>query len=174
MRLGRLVRRTVPLAATLALAGGCTQLVWFKPGTTDAQRTVVEGQCLSLAYARVPPAPVTTIVGGGYVTPMIIDCDRGRHGGSCVAVGGTYVPPSFMTYDANRGARNEVFSGCMYADGWTLQKPEDIAKAREPDRTRGFDAGVKDRAKGACDTVPPDIQKPEDWRAGCLAGQVSP
>lgn len=173
MRLGRLVCRTVPVAAILALAGGCSQLVWFKPGATDAQRTIAEGQCLSISYARVPPAPVTTVVGGGYVTPMIVDCDRGRHGGSCVTVGGAYVPPTFMTSDANRGARNEVFSGCMYAHGWTLLKPDDIDKARESDRTRGFNAGMKDRAKGACDTVPLDIQKPEEWHAGCVAGQAA-
>ena len=156
------------MVATLA---GCTQMVWVKPGATDADIQIAKGRCQVHAYGQVPVAPASTIVGGGYVSPMVTTCSGAGHAATCVTSGGFYTPPSVVNYDANRGIRNEVFAACMQADGWSLQEAGKAAEVTETDWTKGFNFGLGNRARGLCDTAPAGVVNTSDWMLGCRSGQ---
>jgi len=157
------------ISAALVLAG-CTQSVWVKPGATSADFAVTKGNCLSAAYSQVPMAPASTTFGSGYQAPLMTNCPAFGNSANCVTTGGQYTPPVSMPFDANTGVRGEVFRGCMYGEGWSLEQ-QDTAIAVDSDWTKGLNWGVKNDERAACDIPPRDITKPDDWMLGCRSGQ---
>lgn len=110
-----------PLCVLFALmVAGCSHLVWEKPGASTADFQADKGNCIGRAYSEVPPAMARATIGSGYVTPSYTNCYGYGYSASCTTTGGQYVPPAVVDYDANAGARKQVFQGCMYADGWSL------------------------------------------------------
>jgi hypothetical protein len=146
-------------------------MVWVKSGASSADFQIAKGRCLSCAYSRVPAAPTSAVIDGGYTSPIVTNCTGYGYSASCVSSGGNYTPPAFITYDANNGVRNNVFSGCMYAGGWSLQKAGDAVALAESDWTKGFNTGLRDRRQGTCCDAPQGFLKPDDWRLGCKSGQ---
>ena len=165
------LRLTVGLVSAGWLLAGCTQSVWVKLGASDADFQIAKGQCLSAAYSQVPSAPATAVIGSGYTSPIVTNCTGYGNNTRCFSSGGSYTPPAIITYDANSGIRNDVFSGCMYADGWSLQKEGEAATTTESAWTKGFNIGLRDRHQSVCDEAPSDILKASDWRLGCHSGQ---
>jgi hypothetical protein len=96
------------------LVGSCARSVWVKPGATAADFEVAKGRCLGAAYSQVPSAPTVATFGGGYQSPMITNCTAYGNSANCVTTGGQYTPPVSVPYDANAGARTQVYRGaCM-------------------------------------------------------------
>ena len=157
------------IGVSLALVG-CAQPVWVKPGATSADFEVTKGRCLSAAYSQVPAAPTVATFGTGYQSPMVTNCSAFKNSASCVTTGGQYAPPISVPYDANMGVRTEVFRGCMYGGGWSLER-RDTAAVIDSDWTKGLKWGVKNGERAACDMPPKDIAKPDDWMLGCRSGQ---
>ena len=114
--------RYAKLAVIGAALGGCAQSVWVKPGATEADFEVEKGRCIATAYSQVPAAPAVATFGTGYVSPTYTSCSGFGYSVNCTTSGGQYSPPISVPYDANVGARTEVFRGCMYANGWSLEE----------------------------------------------------
>jgi hypothetical protein len=151
------------------MAGSCAQPVWVKPGATAADFEVAKGRCLAAAYSQVPSAPTVVTVGGGYQSPMFTNCTAFGSVANCVTTGGQYTPPVSVPYDANAGARTQVYRGCMYADGWSLQQQGDVPAAADSDWTKGLKWGVQSGASANCDAPPSGIGNRADWTLGCRA-----
>ena len=137
MRIKPLVRHrlqfTVPCLVGCVLLGSCApRLVWVKPGATDADFPVTKGQCLAAAYSQVPAAMSVMTLGSGYQAPMFTNCTGFGNFANCTTTGGYYTPPAQVPYDANAGVRNQVFKGCMYNEGWSLQQPTSNASVPAP------------------------------------------
>jgi hypothetical protein len=113
--------RFLVVIASAALVS-CAQPVWVKPGATSADFEVAKGRCLAGAYSQVPAAPAVATFGAGYQSPLVTNCSGFGNSANCVTTGGQYTPPASVPYDANTGVRNEVFRGCMYGEGWSLQR----------------------------------------------------
>jgi hypothetical protein len=165
-----------PLAVVVlaVVVSGCArQDVWVKPGATEADFQIAKGHCLGAAYSQVASAPAVMTLGTGYQSPMITNCSAMGAFASCTTTGGQYTPPVNIPYDANVGARKEVYRGCMYSEGWSLQRQSDAAASvpGDSDWTKGLNWGVKNHRPGACDSPPPGITKPDDWQLGCHSGQ---
>ncbi len=150
---------------------GCAQNVWVKPGATSSDFQVTKGRCLSAAYSQVPAAPAVATFGSGYQSPVVTNCSAFGNSANCVTTGGQYTPPVSVPYDANMGVRNEVFQGCMYGEGWTLERQGSSRAGGDSDWTKGLKFGVQNGDRAACDAPPPGITKPDDWSLGCRSGQ---
>lgn len=158
------------------LVGSCARPVWVKPGATASDFEVAKGRCLASAYSQVPSAPTVATFGGGYQSPMITNCTAYGNSANCFTTGGQYTPPISVPYDANAGVRTEVYQGCMYADGWSLQRQQaDVAQPGpaspppESDWTKGLKWGVQNGASADCDAPPSSIGSRADWTLGCQA-----
>jgi hypothetical protein len=158
--------------AILALTG-CARTVWVNSGATAADFQAMKGQCLASAYSQVPSAPAVATIGSGYVSPAVTTCSGFGYSASCVTSGGQYTPPASIQYDANAGARTEVFKGCMYAVGWSeeVQSNGATVVSAESDWTKGLNYGVKEGSNGQCATPPAGITNAADWSLGCRSGQ---
>jgi hypothetical protein len=165
--------RILVISASIVLAS-CAQAVWVKPGATSADFEVTKGHCLAAAYSQVPAAPSVATLGSGYQSPLVTNCSGFGNSASCITTGGQYTPPVSVPYDANAGVRNEVFRGCMYGEGWSLQRRDADATvvANDSDWTKGLKWGVKNGEGAACDMPPKDMVKPDDWMLGCRSGQA--
>jgi hypothetical protein len=157
------------------VTSGCAQSVWVKPGATAADFEVTKGRCMGAAYSQVPTAPAVATFGTGYQSPMVTNCSAFGNSASCITTGGQYTPPVSVPYDANRGARQEVYQGCMYGEGWSLER-RDAASSyatanADSDWTKGLKWGVAHGAAANCDAAPADIAKPSDWMLGCRSGR---
>jgi hypothetical protein len=156
--------------SALAL-GGCAQSVWVKQGATEADFEVSKGRCMAAAYSQVPSAPTVATIGTGYQAPSFTNCSAFGNFANCVTTGGQYTPPTSITYDANSGARKQVFNGCMYSEGWSLQQQGNSASAASVPVSAwslGFDWGAKHRE---CESAPPAGVDASSWIGGCQAAQ---
>ena len=97
---------------------------------------------------------------------------------NCITTGGQYTPPVSIPYDANAGARTAVFKGCMYGDGWSLERHEantgtpvsaDPA-APQTDWGKGYSWGYLLGLHAGCDDPPSSVTIATEWIAGCTAG----
>ena len=108
---------------------------------------------------------------------MVTSCSGFGYSASCVTTGGQYTPPVSVPYDANGGARQQVYQGCMYSEGWTLERKDAASsctlrlQAKSPDWTKGLNWGVAHGAAANCDAAPADITNPNDWILGCRSGR---
>lgn len=155
------------------LSGCANRSVWVKPGATDADFEIAKGHCLGEAYSRVPSAPAVATFGGGYPTPAVTNCTTFGYSANCVTTGGQYTPPISVPYDTNAGARTAVYRGCMYGEGWSLERQNDVAPAADTDWSKGLKWGVKNHEAAACNSPPADITNRSDWSLGCRTGQES-
>jgi hypothetical protein len=165
--------RIVFVAAIVqAIAGCANQAVWVKPGAAGADFEVAKGHCLAAAYSQVPSAPAVATFGGGYQSPMVTNCTAFGASANCITTGGQYTPPVSVPYDANSSVRTQVYKGCMYADGWTLEQQGDVTPvAADSDWSKGLKWGVQNGRGAACDAPPADIANATDWTLGCRSGQ---
>jgi hypothetical protein len=122
MAIGRSAKLSSVVLLVVFLVTGCARQVWIKPGATQSEFQVAKGRCIAAAYSQVPAAPAVATIGGGYVSPTYTTCSGYGYSATCFTSGGQYTPPARIPYDANAAGRNEVFNGCMYADGWSLEK----------------------------------------------------
>lgn len=162
------------VAVFLALvASGCTREVWVKSGATQADFGVAKARCIAAAYSSVPAAPAMATIGGGYTSPLVTNCSGYGMAATCVTTGGQYTPPVSIPYDANSGARNEVFKGCMYSDGWSLETESirSTAEPQESDWTKGYNFGLHMGRKAQCDSSPSRATT-SDWKRGCEIGRM--
>jgi hypothetical protein len=163
-------RRRAVLIGALALAGCASPAVWVKPGATEADFEVAKGRCLAGAYSQVPAAPSVTTFGSGYQAPSFTNCSAMGNFANCTTTGGQYTPPAIVFYDANAGVRTQVFKGCMYGEGWSLEKPQTNAAvgtdtSGASDWILGYQWGVGHRDDVTCENAPPALQ------VGCRAAQ---
>lgn len=119
--------RSVILLLLAITVTSCAPAVWVKPGANTADFEVAKGRCLAASYRSISPAMESVPIGGGYTTPMYTNCFGTGFSANCTTTGGQYVPPATMAVDTNQSVRNQVFRGCMYSDGWALQKPEEAS-----------------------------------------------
>jgi hypothetical protein len=103
------MRKLALISATAVLLIGCATKVWYKTGAGTADFQVDKANCISEAYSHVPYAPAM------YVLPEYASCSGFGNSAECFSSGGGPV-----SYDANSGMRDEVYSGCMYSKGWSL------------------------------------------------------
>jgi hypothetical protein len=158
---------------SLALGGCAGQDVWVKPGATVGDFEVSKGRCLAGAYSQVPAAQTVASFGTGYQAPLVTNCSAFGAFVNCTTTGGQYTPPPSFSYDANAGVRSQVFKGCMYSDGWSLEKQStEVANYTPPANIRAPIADSEtDWAKGYrigrtehhCDTA----GKSDDWVQAC-------
>ena len=123
------MRLAWPAAALLLVLAGCVDH-WAKPGATKAELDAATAHCETDSFSRVPAAMVTTLASPGYLAPLRTEC-RSRRDGSqvCYTVGGEFVPPVYMTVDANSQPRRAAFRSCMVGGGWTLARDREEAEA---------------------------------------------
>jgi hypothetical protein len=169
------------------LVGSCAQPVWVKPGATASDFEVAKGRCLASAYSQVPSAPTVATLGGGYQSPMITNCTAYGNSANCFTTGGQYTPPISVPYDANGGVRTQVYQGCMYADGWSLQQADvghqepaspspEITPAQaevHDDWVQGRDWALKNK-DAVCYEPPASVKHPAAWATGCGAVHKEP
>jgi hypothetical protein len=164
-------RRRAALIGALALASCASSAVWVKPGATDADFQIAKGHCLAGAYSEVPAAPSVATFGSGYQTPSLTNCSAFGNFANCTTTGGQYTPPARVSYDANAGVRTQVFKGCMYGEGWSLEQQSDtsVAVSGESDWIKGYKWGVSHRESS--ENPPPGLQSAISWSGGCQAAQ---
>jgi hypothetical protein len=96
------------LALMSGLGGCAAATVWTKPGATPAIAASASAQCKATATLQVPVEEVTKQVTSAAIVPNAV-------------LGPQFIAPTYATDDANENARDTVFKGCMYADGWQAQ-----------------------------------------------------
>ncbi len=153
------------------LASCAPPAVWVKPGATEADFQVSKGRCLAAAYAQVPAAPAVATVGSGYQAPTVTNCSAFGNFANCTTTGGQYTPPVSVPYDANAGVRRQVYNGCMYSEGWSLERQGEVHATAESDWTKGLNWGVSHHESSACEGPPAGIANGSDWSLGCHSGQ---
>ncbi len=169
-----LPQRPIALWVWLLLSA-CAQPVWVKSGATAADFQVAKGRWLAAGYSQVPSAPSVAAFGTSYISPSVTNCTAIGNIANCVATGGQYVPPVSIPYDANAGVRAQVFQGCMYSEGWSLEdrRSGSITASAPPISpwTSGYQAGVAkhDRDCNLVHTSWPNAS--EEWSSGCRSGQ---
>ncbi len=101
----------------LAFLAGCATK-WEKPGATADEFDAMKSACKSRGYAQVPPAMQQVQVSTGYYIPIQTSCSGYGYTTSCYQTGGQFIPPEFITIDANDNARSELVKSCFYENGW--------------------------------------------------------
>jgi hypothetical protein len=170
LSLGSVRRLLVP---GLLILTGCSQTVWVKPGTTQADSEAAVERCLSAAYLQAPSAPSAATIGSDVASPSFTTCSGLGFSGTCVTSRGQYTRPLTVRYDANARLRAQVFRQCMSAAGWSEQSRSSGATAEAPasDWTNGFDVGQTQGAGAQCASPPSGIANGGDWSLGCQSGQ---
>jgi hypothetical protein len=163
-------RNIIWIVIVLITLASCGQSLWVKPGGTTAEFEVAKGRCLAAAYSQVPSAPAVATFDPGYQSPLVTNCSTFGNTVSCITPGGQYMRPLAVPYDANAGVRNEVFRGCMYGDGWSLQQQQRTRVVADSDWRKGLNWGVKNSEGAACSEPPQGVSKPKDWTLGCRTG----
>ena len=113
------------------LLGACAPLgVYYKAGepVATAERALVD--CKVGAVNKVPVNQVTRVIPGPRVPPRKV-CDAK---GNCTLIPGHYLPPEFVTEDANEGLRKQVVAQCMGDKGYRF--------VRIPNCSAGISDGV--------------------------------
>jgi hypothetical protein len=160
------------LAVLLPLAACAKPDVWMKPGASAGDFEVSKGRCMAAGYLQVPAAPAVASFGTGYQAPMFTNCSAFGNLANCTTTGGQYTPPPSFSYDANAGVRAQVFKGCMYGEGWSLERQSDATPASaESDWIKGYKWGVSHHENAVCESLPPGISIASGWDAGCRAAQ---
>ena len=166
------VRRIFVVPALLILTA-CSQTVWVKPGTTEADSEAAVERCLSDAYLQAPSAPSAATIGSDVAAPSFTTCSGRGLSGTCITSRGQYTRPLTIRYDANARLRAQVFRQCMSAAGWSEQARSSRATVEAPatDWTKGFDVGQTEGAGAQCASPPSGIANGGDWSLGCQSGQ---
>ncbi len=141
-------RKKLLLPLIMPALVACSAQVWVKPGATQSDFQIVKGHCVAESYSRVQVAPTQLTIGAGYTNPIYTNCTGTGYSIGCVSSGGGYVPAPTIQYDANARARDEVFRGCMYGQGWNLAEKSDLhgqssTKPTNPTETLRFDVRCK-------------------------------
>lgn len=123
-------------AASAAFLAACTPLgLYYKQGVTMQTAQDTETECKVKAARDVPVRQVTRILPRGRVPDREI-CDAD---GNCHIQPGYWLPPEYITEDANEELRREAVDLCMRKRGYqyvTLPACEaSVAKAVVPART---------------------------------------
>ncbi len=105
------------------ILSGCTSLIWVgKNSKIDIEECNIE------TANQYPPILYSEQSGGGYQTPIKTTCNSNKNSTSCTTTGGTYIPPSMVTRDANKAIRNDAFRYCMERRGNRLISTSDYQK----------------------------------------------
>jgi len=109
--------RSTLLATLVAALAGCGQWTHPTKSTTDlyAEKTA----CEQRAVAIYPVVLVQRQTSGGHFTPGTSTCTTSGNKTTCVNSPGRWVPPVWITEDANESRRDTMVSDCLKAAGWT-------------------------------------------------------
>ncbi len=102
----------------LIVTASCTQY-WEKPGSSQGEFDVTLAGCESKAMSLAPPMMQTIQISAGYMTPVTTQCSGYGQFVNCYSTGGQYMPPQFMTIDANKSNRERQVNSCLRVAGWT-------------------------------------------------------
>lgn len=109
------MRYTTSLAISFLALAGCMPLsLYYKEGVSVQAARDTETSCKIKAARDVPVRTVTRTIPGRFVPSRQI-CDAN---GVCQRRGGFYLPPEFITTDANEGLRKEASDLCMRQQGY--------------------------------------------------------
>lgn len=92
------MNKNMPGALALLFLTACAPLVWTKPGATTASFNTDKYTCEQSATAATPNTPILT---------------------NCTMLG------TCTVQDFNAGNRNQLFTDCMVAKGWSLQRQDE-------------------------------------------------
>lgn len=105
------------LSLTFAVSGCAPQMIWKKPGASQAQFEQAKANCMLGAKEKVPEA--TALVTTSYSDYRDTRCDS--DGCTTVASGS---PAGLATIDRNEELRIQVYRACLYEKGWSEQPAE--------------------------------------------------
>lgn len=114
------------IVATALLVGCATR--WVKPGGTQGEFDRDHYACQQQAASMYPPQYMQVMTSPGYQPPPAptqTNCMVIGNQMNCQSMGGVQpiaVPPSYVTQDANAGARFNAIRSCLMANGWQPQR----------------------------------------------------
>ena len=109
----------VSACQTTGFVPGGPATSWGKTGTTRAQRHLDYEECGLEAAEKIQPA-MDVAVDPGLSLPGSIMCNSIDGITTCNNVGGLNIPPSAISYDANRSTRELYVKVCMEKKRYTM------------------------------------------------------
>jgi hypothetical protein len=106
------------LITALALAGCGPLGLYYKEGVSVQSAKDSETTCKIAAAQDVPVRNVTRVIPGRHIPPRRI-CDAKNN---CVVKGGVFLPPEFITEDANASLRKDAADICMRKKGFVFTR----------------------------------------------------
>ncbi len=90
-----------------------------KTGSTLEERTLASELCEFEAIKEIPRAMATDIK-GAYRRPGVLECSTVGGTTTCKEVGGSNVPATSTTYDANAEVRKKYLAWCLRERGFSI------------------------------------------------------
>ncbi len=130
------MRRFILTLGAVSLIAACTPLgLYYKQGATVQSAADTETRCKVSALSEVPVRNVTQIIPGRHLPPRRV-CNSA---GVCHTKPGRFIPPEFITRDANEALRAKAVDLCMRQKGYEyIRLPAcepAVAKATPPAQT---------------------------------------
>lgn len=101
---------------------GCATYSWYNPDKNTNEFNQDRYDCIQQSAASFPPMIQQQSYGNGYMTDSTTSCATTGSFTNCTTTPGTYHPPPMINVDVNQANRNNAFSACMNANGWTLRQ----------------------------------------------------
>ena len=130
------MKRFILSLGVVTSIAACTPLgLYYKQGVTVQSAADAETRCKVSALREVPVRNVTQIIPGRHMPPRRV-CDASGH---CHSRPGRFVPPEFITRDANEALRAQTADLCMRKKGYEFIRlpacQPAVAKATPPAQT---------------------------------------
>lgn len=117
------MKRMLALGVLVSTLTACASKQWVGPpgGVTEQQVRSDLWECQQRAAQMYPQRIVQTPLGSGYQQPAQTNCQAWGSQLNCTTTPGQYVPPEYITSDANDGPRKSAIRSCLYSKGYREQ-----------------------------------------------------
>ncbi len=123
----RHIASVVASVTALVVLSACgTIYYWVKPGGSQSELDADKTECRVLAAGAIPRDTQQVKLTSGSRTPTMTNCSSFGRSVDCISTGGAYIPPTYYSYDANEGLRDDAVELCLQRKGWQRVTREEL------------------------------------------------